>query len=88
MTRRPSLRSVVTTLAAAAVLVGGANLASYAATGNALVLGHANNSVGTTSLKNAGRGPALSLNSASRRHRWWSTAARWSSTSTPTRSAG
>ncbi len=61
---RPSLRSTVTTLAAAAVLVGGADLASYAATGHPLVLGKANSAVGTTSLKNLGRGPALSLNSA------------------------
>jgi hypothetical protein len=63
MFRRPSLRSTVTTLAAAAVLVGGADLASYAATGNPLVLGHANTAGGTTSLRNSGRGPALSLNS-------------------------
>jgi hypothetical protein len=63
MFRRPSMRSTVTTLAAAAVLVGGADLASYAATGNPLVLGHANAAGGTTSLKNTGRGPALSLNS-------------------------
>jgi hypothetical protein len=54
----------VTTLAAAAVLVGGADLASYAATGHPLILGHANSAVGTTSLKNLGRGPALSLNSS------------------------
>jgi hypothetical protein len=64
MFHRPSLRSTVTTLAAAAVLVGGADLASYAATGHPLILGHANSAVGTTSLKNIGRGPALSLNSA------------------------
>jgi hypothetical protein len=63
MFRRPTIRSTVTTLAAAAVLVGGADLASYAATGNPLVLGHANSAGGTTSLKNTGRGPALSLNS-------------------------
>ncbi len=62
MLRRPSLRSTVTTLAAAAVLVGGADLASYAATGHPLVLGHANSAGGTTSLRNSGRGPALSLN--------------------------
>jgi hypothetical protein len=63
MTIRPSLRSVGTTVAAAAVLVAGANLASYAATGNPLVLGHSNSAGGTTALKNTGRGPALSLNS-------------------------
>jgi|SRR3954469_11063234 hypothetical protein len=60
---RPSLRLGLTTLAAAAVLVTGAGLASYAATGQAFVLGHNNNAGGTTSLKNTGRGPALSLNS-------------------------
>ncbi len=60
---RPSLRATVTTLAAAAVLVGGADIATYAATGHPLVLGHANQAGGTTSLKNTGRGPALSLNS-------------------------
>jgi hypothetical protein len=62
--RRPSVRTSVTTLAAAAVLVGGANVATYAASGHALILGHSNSAVGTTSLKNLGRGPALSLNSA------------------------
>ena len=59
---RPSLRATVTTLAAAVVLVGGAQLTSYAATGHPLLIGKANSGVGTTSLKNAGRGPALSLN--------------------------
>jgi hypothetical protein len=64
MLRRLSLRSTVTTLAAATVLVGGADLASYAATGNPLILGHGNTAGTTTALKNTGRGPALSLNSA------------------------
>ncbi|HEY3527955.1 MAG TPA: hypothetical protein VGK78_02305 [Nocardioides sp.] len=64
MFHRPSLRSTVTTLAAAVVLVGGADLAAYAANGHPLILGHANKAVGTTSLKNIGRGPALSLNSS------------------------
>jgi hypothetical protein len=64
MFRRPSIRSTVTTLAAAAVLVGGADLASYAATGHPLLIGKANSGVGTTALKNLGRGAALSLNSA------------------------
>ena len=62
MFTRPSFRTAATTLAAAAVLVGGANLASYAATGNPLILGHSNAAGGTTALKNTGRGPALSLN--------------------------
>jgi hypothetical protein len=63
MSIRPSLRLGLTTVAAATVLVTGAGLASYAATGQAFVLGHANKAGGTTSLKNTGRGPALSLNS-------------------------
>jgi len=61
MSRRPSGRVALTTLAAAAVLVGGADLTSYAANGHPLVLGHSNAAVGTTTLKNAGRGPALAL---------------------------
>jgi hypothetical protein len=63
MSIRPSLRVGLTTVAASVILVSGAGLASYAATGNAFVLGHANKAGGTTSLKNTGRGPALSLNS-------------------------
>jgi hypothetical protein len=59
---RPTLRGAFATVAAAAVLVGGADLAAYAATGNALILGHSNSAGTTTSLKNTGRGPALSLN--------------------------
>lgn len=61
---RPSFRTTATTVAAAAVLVGGANFASYAATGHPLILGHSNAAGTTTALKNTGRGPALSLNSA------------------------
>jgi len=63
MSIRPSLRVGLTTVAASVILVAGAGLASYAATGQAFVLGHANKAGGTTSLKNTGRGPALSLNS-------------------------
>lgn len=58
---RPALRSVLTTLAAAVVLVGGADLASYAVSGSPLVLGRANDTGGTTTVTNAGHGPALSL---------------------------
>jgi hypothetical protein len=61
---RPSVRTAVTTLAAAGILVGGANLATYAATGQPLILGHGNSAGTTTALKNLGRGPALSLNSS------------------------
>lgn len=64
MFRRPSIRTSLTTLAAAAILVGGANAATYAASGHPLILGHSNSAGTTTSLKNLGRGPALSLNSA------------------------
>jgi hypothetical protein len=64
MFRRPSIRTSVTTVAAAAILVGGANIATYAASGHPLILGHANSAGTTTALKNLGRGPALSLNSA------------------------
>jgi hypothetical protein len=70
MLRRPSLRASLTTVAAATVLVAGADLASYAATGHPLVLGQSNSAVGTTSLKNLGRGPALSLNAAKSSPRW------------------
>jgi hypothetical protein len=63
MSIRPSLRVGLTTVAASVILVAGAGLASYAATGQAFVLGHSNKAGGTTSLKNTGRGPALSLNS-------------------------
>jgi hypothetical protein len=64
MLRRPTLRTAAATTAAAVVLVGGVGLTSYAATGNPLLIGKSNRGVGTTSLKNLGRGPALSLNSA------------------------
>jgi hypothetical protein len=63
MSIRPSLRVGLTTVAASVVLVTGAGLASYAATGSAFVLGHHNSAGTTTALKNTGRGPALSLNS-------------------------
>jgi hypothetical protein len=52
---------VLTTLAAALVLVGGADLASYAVSGSPLVLGRANATAETTTVTSAGTGPALSL---------------------------
>jgi hypothetical protein len=64
VSHRPSVRTSITILAAAGILVGGANLATYAATGQPLILGHGNSAGTTTSLKNLGRGPALSLNSS------------------------
>jgi hypothetical protein len=52
---------VMPVLAAAAVLVGGANLASYAASGHPILLGGDNHAVGTTTVDNDGHGPALML---------------------------
>jgi hypothetical protein len=49
-------------LLAAAVIVGGANLAAYAANGGTLLLGHKNSATKTTTLKNS-KGTALSLKS-------------------------
>jgi hypothetical protein len=57
MLRRPSIRSTVTTVAAACILVGGANLASYATTGKVLGLGSGHHAAGTAG---AGSGAATS----------------------------
>lgn len=46
---------------AALVLVGGANLAAYAANGRPLLLGHTNTESQPASVTNTGSGPALSL---------------------------
>jgi hypothetical protein len=46
---------------AAVVLVGGANLAAYAANGHALLLGQANKESKTATVANTGKGAALSL---------------------------
>ena len=46
---------------AAVVLVGGANLAAYAANGHPLILGGSNSETKTASVSNTGKGPALSL---------------------------
>jgi hypothetical protein len=48
-------------LLGAAVLVGGANLAAYAANGHAFLLGVTNSESRPASVTNTGRGPALSL---------------------------
>jgi hypothetical protein len=48
-------------LIAATVLVGGANLAAYAATGSPLLLGHVNTESKTATVANGGTGPALHL---------------------------
>jgi hypothetical protein len=53
---------ILAVLLSAAVLVGGANLAAYAANGQPLLLGHSNKATKTTKLKNS-KGVALSLKS-------------------------
>lgn len=55
--RRPS----VTLVLAAALLVLGFDYATFAATGDSLLLGRANSAGKTTTLQNTGSGPALSL---------------------------
>jgi hypothetical protein len=52
---------VLPVLAAAAVLVGGADLAAYAANGHPILLGGDNHAVGTTTIDNDGHGPAVVL---------------------------
>ncbi len=49
---------------AAVVLVGGANLAAYAANGHPLLLGGKNSETKTATVTNTGKGAALSLNSS------------------------
>src|SRR4249919_2155016 len=49
---------------AAVVLVGGANLAAYAANGHPLLLGGSNSKTKTASVSNTGKGPALSLHTS------------------------
>jgi hypothetical protein len=53
----------VPVLVAALVLVGGVNLAAYAANGKPLLLGNTNSETKTSVVKNGGPGPALSLTS-------------------------
>ncbi|MFZ2015133.1 MAG: hypothetical protein WAV00_15035 [Nocardioides sp.] len=52
-------------LLAALVLVGGANIAAYAANGKPFLLGGSNSETKPAALKNTGSGPALSLTSRS-----------------------
>lgn len=51
----------VPVVAAAVVLVGGANLAAYAANGHPILLGHSNSETKTATVTNTGNGAALSL---------------------------
>jgi hypothetical protein len=53
-------------VAAAAVLVGGANLAAYAANGQPFLLGHSNSETKTATLSNSGQGAALSLKTSAK----------------------
>ena len=52
---------LLTTLLAAVIVVGGLNVAAYAATGGKFILGKSNTANKTTKLKNTGNGPALKL---------------------------
>lgn len=52
---------IVATLGASALLVMGVDAATYAATGNSLVLGHINTANQSTTVKNTGAGPALKI---------------------------
>jgi hypothetical protein len=66
MVRIPSTKAFAV-VAAAGVLVLGMDYATFATTGDSLILGHVNRAGETTVLKKTGAGPALRLNSA-RRH--------------------
>jgi hypothetical protein len=59
----PNRHTVLTVVVAAAVLVGGANLAVYAANGSPLLLGKGNTASKATKLRTTGSGPALKLRS-------------------------
>jgi hypothetical protein len=52
---------VLPVLAGAAIVVGGLNVASYAANGHPLMLGQSNSESKGATLSNSGKGPALSL---------------------------
>ncbi|GAB2769046.1 hypothetical protein GCM10027020_22660 [Nocardioides salsibiostraticola] len=52
---------IIAVLLAAVVLIGGANLAAYAANGKPLLLGKNNTATKKTTVKNTGSGPALRL---------------------------
>jgi hypothetical protein len=56
---------ILPVLIAAALLVGGANVAAYAATGGSFILGHTNQEGQPSTLQNLGDGPALKLQTKS-----------------------
>jgi hypothetical protein len=59
-----SWKGALATVAAAAMVVVGVDYATFAATGDSLILGHVNQANATTVLTKHGPGPALRLNSA------------------------
>ena len=59
--RSPRGSRVIAVLLAAVVLIGGANLAAYAANGKPLLLGKTNVETKKSTVKNKGSGPALHL---------------------------
>ncbi len=59
-----SWKGALATVAAAAMVVVGVDYATFAATGDSLILGHLNQANATTVLTKQGAGPALRLNSA------------------------
>ena len=59
---RLKLGNVVAVTTASLVLVAGFDLATYAATGDSLILGRVNKTAATTTVTNTGRGPVLDLN--------------------------
>ena len=62
---RPSARSTAVLLATVAMLVVGVDYASFATTGNSLILGKFNHADATTTLTNVATGPAMRLRTAS-----------------------
>ena len=58
---RLNLGSICAVLVAAVVLVAGFDLATYAATGDSLILGKINKAAATTTVTNTGRGAVLNL---------------------------
>jgi len=55
---------LVSVMAGAAIMVAGLNVASYAANGHPLLLGHSNSESKPASVSNTGKGPALSLHTS------------------------
>lgn len=62
MSRATRVTRPLSVVLAALVLIGGANLAAYAATGGKFILGFTNKANQATTLTNTGTGPALNLN--------------------------